>query len=583
MYLHTRREKEAAAIFGVTDPFGVTLINRAHPFPLLVEEEEKTHGALLANTTHGALYRALGSIFPEPNSNITFQQSPDEDITDLEPLEVFNRIRFLKDRVLSRALSVHEAFAKYCAFCFQYATATERPVPELDRLWVEETARYGLLLDLARVIAEPATVTLYHSVFNIAYTAAKAVLNVADLDTLLAIRSPRQLYEKLASRSSGEALEERFSVVMAAIEAMRATSAAEFGRVLSGETRLDAVLIEALKRAGLHAQREVDPGTLSARSVLLGKRLESLAAGALYCHLDARHLGWAMGSWIDLDDRFLHPDGSLKVYATAQSLGGVPGSDPSLTVSYDSFAGGDEWPEGELAQHALEETRETIVYLAYGGSETIDCYAIVQPRENAEPAMFVDHGHDWETLEPQLARVGRARLAIVLLPTSFGVSVNVPATQILGEALAHLGTVAYWNPTSSPSQIVDAESFLYAYRGLTGTPDLGPRGPAGLLSIGSGYVIVGAAPLYAIDMVSKILSVLPEGPWLHQASRRITARINRIDEIVFDAGAKRVPAEIVAAARVYEHFYELGKLPGPIPFYNAMNLFNTIYEATKGD
>lgn len=57
--------------------------------------------------------------------------------------------------------------------------------------------------------------------------------------------------------------------------------------------------------------------------------------------------------------------------------------------------------------------------------------------------MFVDHGHDWETLEPQLARVGRARLAIVMLPTSFGeFSVNVPPTQILGEALTHLGTVA---------------------------------------------------------------------------------------------------------------------------------------------
>lgn len=243
-----------------------------------------------------------------------------------------------------------------------------------------------------------------------------------------------------------------------------------------------------------------------------------------------------------------------------------------------------EWPEGELAKHALEEARETIVYLAAGGSETIDCYAIVQPRGDGEPITFVDHGHDWETLEPQLARVGRARLAIVMLPTLFGeFSVNVPPTQILGEALTHLGTVAYWNLTSSSSQIVHAESFLYAPQGLAGVSDSGRRGPAGLLSRGPGYVTVGAAPLYAVDIVSNFLSALPRGTGLLRASRPIAARINRIDEIVFDVGARRVPADIVAAVRVYEHFYELGKLPGPIPFCNAMTLFNAIHEATKGD
>jgi hypothetical protein len=61
MFFHTLREKEAETIFGVTTGVGVTLLNRNHPFPLLVEMEEKTHGALLANTSHGALYRAFAS------------------------------------------------------------------------------------------------------------------------------------------------------------------------------------------------------------------------------------------------------------------------------------------------------------------------------------------------------------------------------------------------------------------------------------------------------------------------------------------------------------------------------------------
>jgi hypothetical protein len=31
-------------------------------------------------------------------------------------------------------------------------------------------------------------------------------------------------------------------------------------------------------------------------------------------------------------------------------------------------------------------------YLAAGGSDTIDCYAIVQPRGDAEPIIFVEQG-----------------------------------------------------------------------------------------------------------------------------------------------------------------------------------------------
>jgi hypothetical protein len=289
-----------------------------------------------------------------------------------------------------------------------------------------------------------------------------------------------------------------------------------------------------------------------------------------------------MGPWVDLDDRFLHADGRLKIFATAQSVGGVLGSDPSLSVHYDSFSDGEGWPTGELAEHPLEEARETIAYLAAGEAGTIDCYAAVQPLGDDDPVMFADRGHNWETLEPQLARVSRTRLAIVMLPASFGVSINVPPPQILGEALAYLGTVAFWNLTSSPFEIVHAESFLYAHRRLTGAPDSGPRGPAGLLSLGTGYVIVGATTVYAVDIVSRVLSALPRSSGLHAASRRITRRVERMDEIVLDASARRVPVEIVAAARVYEQLYELGNLPGPIPLYDAMSLFNTIHKAMKG-
>ncbi|MDE4914925.1 hypothetical protein [Methylobacterium sp. 092160098-2] len=569
-------------MFGVTDPFGVTLINRTHPFPLLVEEEEKTHGALLANTTHGALYRALGAIFPWPDTNIVISRYPEEDISDLVPLRVYNRIRALKDRTLARALAVHEAFAKYCAFCFQYAIEPHSPSSALDDLWNEEVERYDLLLEIASAIAEPRSVDYYPPVFRIAYAAAKAVLNVGDLDALLAISSPRQLYDQIGMTSSRESLEQRSSVLMAEIKSIKVHAPLEYSRYQSGEARMEPILVEALRRADLHGHLGVDTATLSARSVLLGKRLETLAVGHLHCHLESGHLGWALGSWVDLDKRFLHPDGRLKTYANAQSIGGVLGSDPSLTVSYDCYAHDGSWPEGNLSAQPLEGMREVVVYLAANSGNAIDCYALLKPQGYDKSIMFVDRGREWEAVESELARVGKAQLVIAMLPASFGFpSMNVPATQILGDALGYLGTIAYWTPISSPSHIINNTSFVY--RRTDGSFHKVGRGPAGLLSMARSYVNIGSAPLYAVDLVSRAMAKAPKGSFgIREAPRPITSRVNNVGQIVFDAAAKRVPNDIVAAARVYEHFYELGKLPSPLPLYDPMSLFELIYASVKG-
>lgn len=156
MFFHSRREQETAEIFGVTDPFGVTLLNRDHPFPLLVEEEEKLHGALLANTTHGALYRALGSMLPRQQAGIMNQLYgmvlPKADGFGLDPVNVYNRICFAKDRVLGKALPVHEAFAKYCAVTLQYTALSGASTKTLDELWDDECRRYNWLPHLSDAI-----------------------------------------------------------------------------------------------------------------------------------------------------------------------------------------------------------------------------------------------------------------------------------------------------------------------------------------------------------------------------------------------------------------------------------------------
>ena len=582
MLLHSRREKEAAIVFGVTDPFGVTLVNRTHQFPLLVEEEEKTHGALLANTTHGALYRALGSIRPWSDANIIITRQPDEDISDLIPLRVYNRIRALKDRTLARALSVHEAFAKYCAFCFQYSIEPHAQASSLDRQWEEEVNRYDLLLDIARTIAEPKSVRHYHSAFRIAYAAAKVILNIGDFDALLSIESPRQLYDKLAATSSNESLKDRFDVVMSAIEGVRSRQPLEYETYLSGEKRLEPKLLEALRRANLHEHLGIDTATLSARSVLLGKRLETLAAGVLHCHLESGHLGWSFGEWVDLDKRFLKPDGRLITYANAQSIGGRLGSDPSLTVSYDCFSNDGIWQEGRLDAQQLEAMREVVVYLTPASDSTIDSYVILKEDIDCKPVMFVDRGREWKTLKSELARVSEARLIIVMLPAAFGFpSSNVPPPRILSDSIGRIGNIVYWVPTLTPSHIIDDTPYIY--RRCDGVFNNVGRGPVGLLSATGGYATIGSVPNYVVDIVARVLSNAPPGSFgIRKLPSPITTRINDVAQTVFDSGAARVPAAVVAAARVYEHFYEIGELPGPLPLYDPMNLFDILYNSEKG-
>jgi hypothetical protein len=104
MFFHTAREEQVEKIFGITTGFGVTLLNRSHPLPRLVEMEEKCHGALLANTTHGALYRALASISPEPNAlarQVQFWVSEEDWVPDVK--DFYDDIRYARDEVLRKA------------------------------------------------------------------------------------------------------------------------------------------------------------------------------------------------------------------------------------------------------------------------------------------------------------------------------------------------------------------------------------------------------------------------------------------------------------------------------------------------
>ncbi|MBR1070810.1 hypothetical protein [Bradyrhizobium liaoningense] len=570
MFFHSSREQQAAQISGVTDVFGVTLLNRNHPFPLLVEEEEKVHGALLANSTHGALLRAFGSIIPTPDSNLIVNLSPREDLSDIAPLQVYNRVCFTKDRVLSKALAIHETFAKFCGFCLQYATTPGLPERDLDALWERETSRYPLLKVLAQTIAEPRETRDYQPVFSVVYAIAKAVLNIGEFSHLLELPTARTLHDAISGSIPREPFEKRFDVAMCAIGGVGWNGL----RRLSSAT-IDRMIVDAFIANCLHGEPPLDAATLSARSVLLGKRLASLAPGILFCHLADRHLGWKMGSWIDLDERFLNEDGTFKIFGTAQSLGGVLDSDPSLTVTYDAFTGTGTWPIGGLAEVDGGNVEETIVYLAVSEVGAIDCYTIITSTDGRVET-FVDEGNDWPELESKIRCFAPERTALVMLPPSFkDFSINVPAAQLLSDALCHLAHIIYWNVSFGPGAIVRSVSYVYSPRPAAEISGVGARGPAGLMSVRSSSVGVAAAPLYAVDIIGRILS---RNAGIAEPARRIREPARAMTDGVLDSEGKRVDKSVVAAVRVYERFYEYPSLPGELPFYNAIELFNAIIE-----
>lgn len=564
MFFHTEREQAAGAIAGVTDVFGVTLLNRTHPFPLLVEEEEKTHGALLANTTHGALMRALGSIDGIHNGQLVqFRAFPDE---GPEPGKVYNRIRFAYDRVLARSIDFHEAFSKYLGFCVQYAASGNGA--DLDLMWQAEVGRYPHLADIAEAIGHPSAKLPHASL--LAYDAAKSVLNTGDLDHLLAQTSAASLYEALGRPDLMANLHARFRTVL------RAVASADSTMVRSNPAGTREAMTTALRKAGHFGEEPLDSGTLSARGVLLGKRLAGVAPGVLHCHLEDGHIGWTVGRVLEIDQRYLWPDGRFMASTTTQSIGGILDSDPSLTVSYDVFTRGGTWPHGDLADIDLESAEETILYLAAGDDGPIDCYCIVRG-QGADATMFLHRDLSWPQLQPLLERCRRERLVLAMLPASFGkYTINVAPSQILAEAVQHIARVVYWRPAFSPDDILRSEAYVYRPSSADRTA-VERRGPAGVIGVRRGSVSLSCAPLYAVAMVSTAVAQ-NQGPGMGKPPNFIDGRVLSISDVVFDKRPKRVADDVVAGARVYELLFERGILPGDLPLYDPMALFDAIIE-----
>lgn len=583
MFFHSARSRSAAIISGVTDVFGVQLINQSHPFPLMIEEEEKIHGALLSNTTHGALLKTFGSMRLEHTQvawmlgALTNVYGSGEANTNSNAIHITNRLQHLYDRYLSRALSVHETFAKYCAYSMQHPNLGSDAKKALYAAWSDDIKRYPLLDELSKALWSPFAKVPYEITFSITYSAAKSVLNICDLDRLLEVQSSDQLFLALKNCSPSEDFVDRFRCITALIKSSKC-------KLIFGirKEKRSAYFRQALEKHGLYAGAELDAGTLSARSGLLGKRIERIALGEIFCHLEESHVGWKLGGWPEIDDRFLRPDGGLKLYSSLQSIRGLLGSDPSLNVAYDIWTGDKPWSEDQLRNYNESAVASYLFFIVADMHMHIECYTMLNMTDGST-IFFVHKSLSWPEFNLQICSLPKNKITIITFPPGFGLSASMPPKIPLHIELSKLGTVIFLEPVFIPSVILGNRVFSYtpSVRSEYGR-DTG-RGPVCLIDLSFDTITISASPKYAVDIINKVIRNNIRGFGLHPVEALNLEADGTGTVVGFKNDEGRLMLSAMSEAiRAYKVVYGSCTLPGKIPMYDPNNLFEAVVGNGEG-
>ena len=152
---HSRRETEIAQIYGETDSYGISLVSQNYPFPFLVEQEERWHGAFFGNTTHGTLYCVFGSIHYGRPLSLSHLLRPATIIKPIiGPRELCNLLHYFKRTMLDKSRHAHEALAKYLSFLEQSVALRSFPKQLLD-LFETASVDFPFIKDLVDIFGLP--------------------------------------------------------------------------------------------------------------------------------------------------------------------------------------------------------------------------------------------------------------------------------------------------------------------------------------------------------------------------------------------------------------------------------------------
>jgi len=579
MFFHTNEEKYTALVHGITSEFGVTLINRDHPFPLLVEEEERMHGALLANTTHGALFRTFGCINDVQNIPI-FLKFNHRNVKEIPTAQkVLNMAQFHRDQMALDSIQCHEGFAKHIAYAFQFQFVNDKQFLKLKERLAKDRKAYKLLDSLCKKFVNPAEKGAYELSCKFGYQAAKAVLNTKDLSTILLNADPVVLWNNLQTGRFASELESRANVAINSLEDFisRFRNSNELAKALvAPENKLYDIVASQLNNEGFDTEDSKTPDWLIVQAALLGKRIGTITEG-VYCSENANFIGWTYNNGrVDIDERFLSDKGNILVSDAYNTLQSVINSDPALSVFYLPKQRGEKWSFGHVDDIDATKWDKLAIYVTPAFEKTGEpakkydsdnhnltltfhfyCFGLT----SAGPKSFIVTYVDWWKEEERLAAFSDDNLVLLsrepLIP---GPTSSKAPVEELATLLGKHAQVVYWKTVASPSILIDKNSFTYESNGeqkIRGYPN--DRGHCAVINKRSNHTVLTCVPKYVIQIVHNATR-----HWFDGRLKELAKILQPIEELKkWSSGAKLA----------YNLMYEHEILPDELPYFDGLELY----------
>jgi hypothetical protein len=581
MFFNTNKEKQDARVYGITDAFGVTLINRDHPFPLLVEEEERIHGALLANTTHGAFFRTLGSVSGFPNRSFDLRQV-NSGRARLPPAHIIlNTMEFIRDQTALNSLQCHEGFAKYISYAFQFqrVSAADRSALE-DRL-SNDRQSYRLLDSLCRILSIAAETSAHDMAQKFGYQAAKAVLNTTELEAILRIQTSKKLWERLQAGGFASDLDARAKVAIDALANLVSDhlSSKEKERVLSGKSEdIYRIFADRLRFAGFETNDLKDGTWLVAHSALLGKRIEAFSEG-VYCSEMAPFLGWTYGGdkQVTIDNRFLSKTGSIQVADQFVAWRSTLRSDPALRVFYTPNTAGGNWTIANVEDFDAIQWNKLAIYVTPAFEQTGEPARRRDPGKKLKtlrvhlycfgmtpmgPRSFVLTYMDWKQIGGKLSAFRKNTLVVIALePWILGPTISKAPVDELAGFLGRHAPVVYWEKVASPESLAEESAFVLLSGSEEENEMSANRGPCAVINRRNNHCTLTCIPKYAVEIVKRASLSLSDEHFERGRLTRILQSIQNEDS--WADGAKLA----------YELIYEFPIIPVDLPYYSGLELY----------
>lgn len=582
MFFHTIEEKQAAQVFGITNALGVTLINRDHPFPLLVEEEERVHGALLANTTHGALFRTLDCISNVPNMPFALA-FVHRDTTELPSAQaVLNTLQFLRDQMALDTVQCHEGFAKHIAYAFQLQRVKAAERPALEERLTKDRKAYWLLDALCQRFVDPAKEGAHDLASSLGYLAAKAVLNTKDLLEILTSANAMELWKRFQTGRFASDLEARAGVAVKALEDCISGNwtIAERARARSAQsTDIYGIVADRLRAVGFETLDLKEPLWLISQTALLGKRIEALAEG-IYCSEMAPFLGWTYGGdrQIEIDRRYLSETGEIQVFDIYATWRSVLSSDPALQVFYPPNECGAGWTIGDTDALVEAGWDKLAIYVTPAFEETgeparrrssdvrpatprVHLYCFGLTREGPK-SVIVPYANWWDEQEKFAEFPDNSLVFVALEPFIQGPTMSMAPVEELAAYLGNHAPVVYWRKVADPEMLTDETAVAYDPKADRQTGWLPDRGQCAVINRRRNHTTLTCVPKYVIKTVQNATRRFLDRDALRGRAARMLQPID--DREAWGMGAKLA----------YDLMYEHAILPEPLPYFSGLDLFH---------